>query len=72
MVTAEYVLVFIIVSEAVHKSDSTQFVRILTKVDFKPTVEIEFVIEQGELLCVGFVDALNAYVSIRSFRGLTI
>ena len=55
MVSAEYVIIFIFFSETVKKSDSKQFVRIVIKIDFKPTVETEYVIRTGRIVMGRFL-----------------
>ena len=50
MVSAKYVIVFIMVSETVNKTDSKQFFSISIKIDFKLTVETEYVIGTGRIV----------------------
>ena len=50
MVSANYVIVFIMVSETVNKTDSKQFFSISIKIDFKLTVETEYVIAAGRIV----------------------
>ena len=50
MVSAKYVIVFIMVSETVNKTYSKQFISISVKIDFKLTVETEYVIGTGRIV----------------------
>ena len=50
MVSAKYVIVFIMVSETVNKTDSKQIFSISNKIDFKLTVESEYVIRTGRIV----------------------
>ena len=73
MVSAKYVIVFIMVSETVNKTDSKQFFSISIKIDFKLTVETEYVIGTGRIVMgrFVFVVVLNVCVSTRGFRDIT-
>ena len=55
MVSAKYVIVFIMVSETVNKTNSKHFFSISVKIDFKLTVEIEYVIGTGRIVMDRFL-----------------
>ena len=55
MVSAKYVIVFIMASETVNKTDSKQFCGISINIDFKLTVETEYVIGTGRIVIGRFL-----------------
>ena len=55
MVSAKYVIVFIMASEIVNKTGSKQFFSISIKIDFKLTVETEYVIGTGRIVIGRFL-----------------
>jgi len=60
------------VLETVNKADSKQFFGISIKIDFKLTVETEYVFGKGRIVMGRFfVVVLNVCVSTRGFRDIT-